>query len=112
MKIEKTIELNDGQRIYIMGQIYPVTFNEYLKEYNDSYGWDYKQQKHLAMRRYIRYHCEELSEWLKKYNCETTNWVHPKIFEALPRSNVINFDWGIGFRHNDPKETIFTLRWS
>ena len=110
MKIEKTIQLDDGQRIHIMGKIYPVTLILYLKEYKDSLEWDCEMKKHLAMRRYIRYRCEELSEWLKQYNCETTNWVDPNIYDSL--SNVVNFDWGIGFQHNDPKETIFTLRWS
>jgi hypothetical protein len=111
VKIEKIIHLDDGQKIYIMGQIYPFTFNQYLKDYKDWYHRDQQQQTHFAMRRYIQYRCRELSEWLEKYNCQTTNWVHPNI-EAFSNSNVVNFDWGIGFRHNDPKETIFTLRWS
>jgi hypothetical protein len=112
MKIEKTIRLNDGQGIHVMGEIYPFTLNKYLKECNYSYEWNQHQQTHFAMRRYIRYHCAELSEWLEKNNCETTNWVHPNIFEALSHSNVINFIWGIGFRINDPKESVFVLRWS
>ena len=111
MKIERTIELFDGQKIYIMGKIYPFTFNQYLKDYKDWYERDTQQQTHFVMRKYIQYHCGELSEWLKKYKCETTNWVNPNI-NAFYNSNVVNFDWGIGFRHNDPKETIFTLRWS
>lgn len=110
MKIEKTIHLDDGQRIYVMGQIYPFTFKEYLSNYKDWIELDKQQQTHFAIRKYIRYQCAELSEWLEKYNCETTNWVNPNI-RAFSNSNVIDFDWGVGFRHNDPKETIFALRW-
>ena len=112
MKIEKTIRLDDGQRIYVMGKVYPSTLNLHLQEYKNTLEWDCEMIKQLALRRYMRYHCDELSDWLKQYNCETTKWVNPNIYDAPPLSNVINFDWGIGFRHNDPKEIIFTLRWS
>lgn len=111
MKIEKTIHLFDGQKIYVMGRIYPFTFNQYLKDYKDCHEWDTQQQTHFVMRKYIRNRCTELSEWLEKCNCETTNWVNPNI-NAFYNSNAVNFDWGIGFRHNDPKETIFVLKWS
>ncbi len=114
MKIEKTIRLRDRQRIHVIGPIYPRELHEYMSAYNSDayvYEWDYQQQAHYAMRRFIRDNYPELSQWLTVNNCQTTNWVDPDIFEVLPNTQM-NFSWGIGFKPDDPVETIFVLRWS
>ena len=116
MKIKQTIKLQDGQRIHVMGSIHPIELNEYMRDCYRSYEYtnerDFVQREsHYALRRYIQHQCDELSDWLAENNCETTNWVNPKIFDELTYGTG-DFAWGIGFRHNDLNETIFTLRWS
>lgn len=118
MKILETIKLEDGQRIYVMGVVHPKTFNRYMGEYNSAAkinDWDHHQQGHYALRKIIRHHYPELSEWLKSNKCQTTNWVDPNIselHEPLLRFPAVNFPWGIGFKSGDPIETMFVLRWS
>ncbi len=115
MKIEKTIRLNDGQRIHVMGVISPRQLQEYMKERDqDAFicGWPREQQSHYAMKKFIRLQFPKLSEWLTRNLCETSIWVDPGIFQVEYAYTILNFDWGIGFRSDDSKETIFTLVWS
>lgn len=114
MKIQETIRLEDGQKIYVMGVVHPKTFNRYMGEYNSAAiinDWDHHQQGHYALRKIIRHHYPELAEWLISNNCQTTNWIDPNML-GMPQWSVVNFPWGIGFKPGDPVETVFVMRWS
>ena len=114
MKIQRIEKLRDGQKIYMLGKITPHKFRPYMDRYSTSVEWSQEQKAHNAIKLLITHEHTELYQWLFSQNCQTTNWIDDKIF-SLPyqfRNQVDYFDWGIGFKPNDPAETLFVLRWS
>jgi hypothetical protein len=113
MKIQRIQESSDGQKIYVLGSITPLSFRQYMDQYSDSTVWSREHQAHHAIKRLIKLEYGELYQWLCSQDCQTTNWIDDKIF-SLPyqfSAQIDLFDWGIGFRSNDPKETLFILKW-
>jgi hypothetical protein len=113
MKIQGIKKLRDDQKIFVLGKITPHAFRQYMDRYSD-FGWAMETRAHHAIKRLIKHEHMELYQWLLSQNCQTTNWIDDEIF-SLPyqfRNQVDYFDWGIGFKFNDPAETWFTLRWS
>jgi hypothetical protein len=116
MKIQETIKMFDGQIIYVMGKVQLCQIEKFIDEYNDIFFY-FKQHGNIehrlqyVMRKFIRNNCNELSQWLMNNNCQITSWIDTEIYQEFT-SSPINFDWGIGFPPNDPKESFFVLRWS
>ena len=114
MKIRRIHKLRDGQMIYVLGVISPNLFRAYMDFYSESIEWSREQQAHHAIKKLIKQEYSELYQWLCSQDCQTTNWIDDKVF-SLPypfRDEIDLFDWGIGFRPNDPAETWFVLRWA
>ena len=113
MKIQRIEKFRAGQKIFVLGAIGPHLFRPYMDRYSD-FGWDVETQAHHAIKRLIKLEHTELYPWLCGQKCQTTNWIDDEIF-SLPyhvRDQIDLFDYGIGFKTNDPAETWFALRWS
>ena len=115
IKILKKKTFFDGQTVYIIGGVKPNEFHRFYKDTEqDSYimNWCDQQRAHHALRRAIRHHLPELTEWISKNNAVTTCWVDPEIFQSYPTDTFTDYDWGIGFKQDDPLESWFVMRWS
>lgn len=114
-KIQNKKVLPDGQTIYIMGTVQPVWYYPYSKEFEMQafeHKWTLEGRGHFAVRKMIKKQFPELAKWLEENNASTTCWIDTEIYRALTSDSWNNYDWGIGFKPNDPLESWFLMRWS
>lgn len=107
--------LSDSQVIYVMGWIKAYEFYHFYKEFNSQafmYNWCDQQQAHFAMRKAHSYYSPELVTWLRNNNSKNVCWIDPNIFKAPRTDETTPFEWGIGFKKDDPLESWFVLRWT
>lgn len=115
VKIQGKKKFYDGQTVYIIGGIKPYEFHKFYKDTEtDAFvmNWCDQERAHHALRRAIRHHLPVMTDWLSKNNAMTTCWIDPEIFLSMTTDMFNDYQWGIGFKKDDPLESWFVMRWS
>lgn len=115
VKIQGKKTFYDGQVVYIIGGVKPAEFHKFYKDTEqDAFvmNWCDQQRAHVAMRRAIKHHLPQMTDWLTINNAVNTFWVDPDIFKSMKSDEWTDFPWGIGFKKDDPLESWFVMRWS
>lgn len=119
--IVRTKHFPDGQAIHILGSVSAETFQAYWHDTHDQafvQQWSDQQRAHHALRVMVSRRVIDVAQWLDQNQACVTYWVDPAIFSVPPMSinlgsrAYMGFEWGLGFRPDDPLAQWFVLRWT
>lgn len=117
IKIHRSVLVDNYQRIHILGCLSPIRFRRYFSKFNDpafsfNYNYTREQISHFAIKNFIDSEECDLALWLMNNKAKTTGYIDKTVFNYHPSSEYSIFEYGIGFKPDDPLEDWFILRWS